>query len=58
MVTYYNYKDMIDFARHMVSPERRKAFEANQDQASTPLEDRIKDVYASDYQNWLASKKK
>ncbi len=52
MVTYYNQKDMVGFGMYLFSRGRRAAFEATQSEASGTLEDRIGQVFSSDFYNW------
>lgn len=52
MVTYFNEKDVTSFGYYILSKGRRKAFEATQNPALTNLEDRIGQVFASDFLNW------
>lgn len=56
MVTTFNKTDMIDFGRFLLSKERRAAFEATQEHATTPLEDRLGDVHAADFKNWMETR--
>lgn len=56
MVTYYNRKDLISFGKYLLSKERTDLIVQ-----STPegldVNDRLKEVYHADIENWKAKQK-
>lgn len=60
MVTYFNKKDLVSFGKYLLSDERKKSFSdyhaSGED--NIPLEERLKEVYHADVENFLESIKK
>lgn len=61
MVTYFNRKDLVSFGSYLMSEERKALLEQSYqddlaDGVESPLsvEERMKDVYHSDIENWLS----
>lgn len=58
MVTYFNKKDMVSFGRYLLSEERTKLIKTNPPTGkSLSVEERLREVYHTDYENWLVWKK-
>lgn len=58
MVTYYNRKDMVSFGRYLLSEERTKRISDNHETDDPcTLEERLREVYHADVENWKISKK-
>jgi hypothetical protein len=58
MVTYFNKKDLIDFGIFLLSEERTKHFtDAYNSKDSISLEERLREVYHSDIENFLEKKR-
>jgi len=59
MVTYYNKKDLIAFGKFLLSEKRTKSFsDSHVKNDSTSLEERLREVYHSDIENFLATLKR
>lgn len=53
MVTYYNKKDLISFGKYLLSEERTTNIEVATYNNCAPIEDRLKEVYHADLENWM-----
>ena len=64
MVTYFNRKDMISFGNYLLSEKRKSRFyELDKDLRQygndfIPAEQRLKEVFHVDFENWLHDNKK
>lgn len=59
MVTYFNRKDLVRFGQYLLSEKRTKSIVENYEELDNiPLEERLKEVYHSDLENFLESIKK
>lgn len=60
MVTYYNKKDLIKFGEYLLSEKRTNRIKDNYQEGfdNIPIEDRLKEVYHADVENFLQSIKK
>ena len=61
MVTYYNKSDLVSFAIYLLSDKRKQMFiDAFNDDINSgvsnpePVEDRLKKVHHSDFENWMS----
>lgn len=52
----YTEKDLVDFGRFMVSPDRKNRF--SKTNASLPIADRLSEVHHADLSNWKDERKK
>lgn len=62
MVTYFNRKDLVSFGYYLLSEKRKARFEqsygepdknGNVSASSIPVEDRLKEVWHADVENWI-----
>jgi len=54
MVTYFNRKDLVNFGKYLLSEERTKRI--SDTDSSIPIEERLKEVYHADVENFLQIK--
>ena len=54
MVTYFNRKDLVNFGKYLLSEERTKRI--SDTDSSIPIEERLKEVYHADVENFLRHK--
>lgn len=58
MVTYFNRKDMVSFGRYLLSEERTNRIKSAHDEGDPcPIEERLREVYHADVENWKLKKK-
>jgi antibiotic biosynthesis monooxygenase (ABM) superfamily enzyme len=55
MVLSFNKKDLTLFGEYLLSDERKSLIE--QSESSEPIEQKVKKVHQSDYENWLLKMK-
>lgn len=59
MVTYFNRKDLSGFGRYLLSEERTNRIKKlHRPEDPYPIEERLKEVYHADVENWIESVKK
>jgi len=59
MVTYFNRKDLVNFGQYLLSEEREeKIKERYNPEDNISLDERLREVYHSDVENFLESLKK
>ena len=59
MVTYFNRKDLVEFGKMLLSKEREEAInELYKDKDKSFIEDRKREVYHNEVENWIESKRK
>lgn len=59
MVTYFNKKDLVRFGQYLLSEKRTKSIVENyKEWDNISLEERLREVYHSDTENFLESIKK
>ena len=58
MKTYYEEKDMVTFGEYLLSKKRTERIEEYQPATdSIALEERLKEVYAADFEQWKVEQK-
>jgi len=64
MITYFNRKDLVSFGSYLMSEKRKARFdeackEAIKNGINNPLptEERLKEVYHADIENWIAEQR-
>ncbi len=55
MVTYFNKKDLVNFGKYLLSDERTASLAATE--SEIPIEERLKNVYHSDVENFLTKQR-
>jgi len=60
MVTYFNKKDLVNFGKYLLSDERTNRIKDNYQEGfdNVPYDERIKEVYHADVENFLESIRK
>lgn len=59
MVTYFNKKDLVNFGKYLLSPERKKSVLAlHKKHDDRTEEERLQNVYHADVENFLETIKK
>lgn len=52
MKIYYEEKDMVTFGEYLLSKQRTDLISSNREGDSIPLEDRLRQIYHADFENW------
>lgn len=59
MVIYFDKKDLVDFGKYLLSEERTKRFTENWNpEDNVPLEERLREVYHADLENFIQIRNK
>ena len=53
MATYFNKKDLVRFGKYLLSEERTQRIKESE--SKVPVEERLKEVYHSDIENFINS---